>query len=257
MIDTHAHLYVKDFDNDRDAVIERAKAEGVRKVILPNIEGSTISAMLELEKKHPNFCYAAIGLHPTHVKENYKEELALVEAELLRRKYIAVGEIGIDLYWDKTFEQEQIEAFQQQVEWALAYDLPVIIHLRNSHKEIMQALQVYQDKGLRGVFHSFGGSMDEAQEILEFGGGFYIGINGIVTFKNSGLGEVAAQIGLEHIVLETDAPYLTPTPHRGKRNESSYLKCIAEKLAELYTVSIDRVIEQTTMNAQTLFQIKS
>ena len=138
--------------------------------------------MLELEKKHPNFCYAAIGLHPTHVKENYKEELALVEAELLRRKYIAVGEIGIDLYWDKTFEQEQIEAFQQQVEWALIYKLPIIIHLRNSHKEILKALQPFKNKGLRGVFHSFGGSMDEAQEILEFGG-FYIGINGIVTFK--------------------------------------------------------------------------
>ncbi len=256
MIDTHAHLYVKDFDNDRDAVIERAKAEGVRKVILPNIEGSTIGAMLELEKKHPGFCYAAIGLHPTHVKENYKEELALVEEELLRRKYIAIGEIGIDLYWDKTFEQEQIEAFQQQVEWALIYKLPIIIHLRNSHKEILKALQPFKNKGLRGVFHSFGGTLDEAQEILSFGG-FYIGINGIVTFKNSGLGEVAAQIGLEHIVLETDAPYLTPVPYRGKRNESAYLKYIVEKLAVLYHVSEHEIIEQTTKNAQTLFQIKS
>ncbi len=255
MIDTHAHLYVDAFDADRDAVVERALAAGVQNIILPNIEGSTIQGMLDLEAKYPDVCYAAMGLHPTLVKDNYEEELALVESELKRRKYIAIGEIGIDLYWDSTFQKEQTLAFQKQVEWALEYDLPIIIHLRNSHTEVMQALQPYQNKGLRGVFHSFGGSMEEAQEILDFGG-FYIGINGIVTFKNSGLAEVVKQIELKHIVLETDAPYLTPVPYRGKRNESARIIHTAQKIGEIQKVYVDEVIHQTTINAKELFGLK-
>lgn len=254
MIDTHAHIYDQAFDADRTAVVERAIAAGVQKIILPNIDGSTIEGMLALEANYPGICYAAIGLHPTSVKENYQDELALVEAELKRRKYIAVGEIGIDLYWDSTFQKEQIIAFQQQVEWALDYNLPIIIHLRNSHQEVMQALQPYKNKGLKGVFHSFGGSIKEAHDILNFGG-FFIGINGVVTFKNANLGDVLKQVELKHLLLETDAPYLTPVPFRGKRNESAYIIHIAQKLAEIYNINIDEVIAQTTQNAQSLFQL--
>lgn len=254
MIDTHAHIYDQAFDADRTAVVERAIAAGVQKIILPNIDGSTIEGMLALEASYPGICYAAIGLHPTSVKENYQDELALVEAELKRRKYIAVGEIGIDLYWDSTFQKEQIIAFQQQVEWALDYNLPIIIHLRNSHQEVMQALQPYKNKGLKGVFHSFGGSIEEVHDILNFGG-FFIGINGVVTFKNANLGDVLKQVELKHLLLETDAPYLTPVPFRGKRNESAYIIHIAQKLAEIYNINIDEVIAQTTQNAQSLFQL--
>lgn len=256
MIDTHSHIYDEAFDADRPAVVERAIAAGVQKIILPNIDGSTIEAMLALETSYPEVCYAAIGLHPTSVKKNYQDELALVEAELKHRTYIAVGEIGIDLYWDSTFKKEQISAFQQQVEWALDYNLPIIIHLRNSHQEVMQALQPYKNKGLRGVFHSFGGNIEEARDILNFGG-FYIGINGVVTFKNSNLGDVLKQVDLKHILLETDAPYLTPVPFRGKRNESAYIIYIAQKLSEIYNITVDAVIARTTQNAKHLFQLSN
>lgn len=252
MIDTHAHLYLEDFDVDRRAVIQRAKDAGIRKIILPNIDSSTIHAMHNLEAAYPNFCHAAIGLHPTSVKADYEEELAIVHAALQSRNYIAIGEIGIDLYWDTTYKTAQINAFKQQLEWSLTYNKPVIIHVRASHREIMEALSPYKNSGLKGVFHSFGGSMEEAHEILEYSG-FLLGINGIVTFKNSGLRDVLRQIDIGHIMLETDAPYLTPVPFRGKRNESAYLIHTAEFLANLYAVSYDVVVQQTTDNAFGLF----
>lgn len=253
MIDTHSHIYSEEFDTDRTETIQRAKEAGITHIILPNVDSETLPQMLALEAQYPDYCYAAIGLHPTSVKENYKEELALVEAELKRRQWIAIGEIGIDLYWDKTFLREQITAFQQQIDWALEYNLPVIIHVRDSFDETMEALAPYKNSGLKGVFHSFTGTIDEAREIIEFGG-FMFGINGIVTFKNSGLATVVEQIELKHILLETDAPYLTPAPHRGKRNESAYVQLVAKKLAKVYNCTIEEVSEQTTQNALSLFE---
>ncbi len=210
--------------------------------------------MLALEAEYPGYCYAAIGLHPTSVKENYQEELALIESELKRRNWIALGEIGIDLYWDKTFLDQQIIVFKQQIDWALKYKLPIIIHVRDSFPETMEALAPYKNSGLKGVFHSFTGSIDEAKKILDFGG-FFLGINGIVTFKNSGLADVIREINLQHILLETDSPYLTPAPHRGKRNESAYTLLVAKKLAEISNCTLEYIDEITTNNAKTLFNI--
>jgi len=254
LIDTHSHIYSEEFDADRSEVILRAKEAGIQQIILPNCDSSTLQPMLDLEATYPDYCYAAIGLHPTSVKEDYETELALVKSELQRRSYIAVGEIGIDLYWDKTFLAQQTKAFQQQIDWALEYKLPVIIHTRDSFLETMDALAPYKNSDLKGVFHSFTGSIEQAQEIINFGG-FLLGINGIVTFKNSGLAAVVSQIDLKHILLETDAPYLTPTPHRGKRNESSYVQLVASKLAEVYNCSAETIDQQTTRNAKNLFAI--
>ncbi|MDD2284106.1 MAG: TatD family hydrolase [Paludibacter sp.] len=256
MIDTHAHIYAEEFDADRDAVIERAKAAGVEKIILPGIDSSSFGALLSLEEKYPGYCHAAIGLHPTSVKSDYQQELELVEFELKRRTYIAIGEIGIDLYWDQTFVKEQILVFQQQLKWAVEYNKPVIIHVRNSFRETMQAMEPYRNSGLKGVFHSFSGDFKEASEIIKFGG-FLLGINGIITFRNSGLGSVVQQIDIKHLVLETDAPYLTPVPYRGKRNESAFLSFTANHIAALYSMPYDAVIEQTTKNALNLFNLSS
>ena len=253
MIDTHAHIYDEAFDSDRAEMIERAKNAGVKKIILPNVDSKSLPRILELTEKYPDYCLAAIGLHPTSVKDDYKSELALVKSELERRKYIAVGEIGIDLYWDKTFYKEQVIAFQQQIEWALEYKLPIIIHVRDSFRETMEALKPFHGKGLKGVFHSFTGNIDEANEIIEFGG-FMLGINGIATFKNSTLAETLRQVSLDNIILETDAPYLTPMPFRGKRNESSYLKYICEKLAEIYNVDFREIDRVTTQNVKEIFE---
>ena len=252
MIDTHSHIYSEEFDADGDEVIQRAKEAGVTKIVLPNVDAQSLPRMLELEAQYPDYCYAAVGLHPESVKENYQIELDIIREELERRKYLAVGEIGIDLYWDKTFLNEQIIAFQQQIEWALEYDLPVIIHVRDSFRETMSALAPYRNQGLNGVFHSFVGNIDEANEIIDFGG-FYMGINGIVTFKNSGLAAVVEQIDLKHILLETDSPYLTPAPHRGKRNESAYTQLVLNKLSDIYNLSAEQIDLQTTYNARQLF----
>jgi TatD DNase family protein len=254
MIDTHSHIYSEDFNTDRAETVQRAKDAGVQHIILPNCDSITLPQMLSLEMQFQGFCHASIGLHPTSVNHNYKDELALVKSELQRRKWIAIGEIGIDLYWDKAFLNEQIIAFRQQIDWALEYKLPVIIHVRDSFRETMDALAPYKNSGLRGVFHSFTGSLPEAHEILDFGG-FLLGINGIVTFKNSGLAAVVAAIDLKHILLETDSPYLTPTPYRGKRNESAYVQLVAHKLTEIYHCSFETVDKQTTLNAMTLFCI--
>ena len=253
MIDTHSHIYSEEFDSDRAEVIARAKAAGVTKIILPKVDSESLPRMLQLESEYPGYCFAAIGLHPTSVKENYAEELAIVKKELERREYIAIGEIGIDLYWDKSFLKEQIQVFVQQIEWALEYNLPVIIHVRDSFSETMEVLEQFRDKGLKGVFHSFTGTIDQAREIIEFGG-FYIGINGIVTFKNSGLDAVVEQIDAQYLLLETDAPYLTPTPFRGKRNESEHLTLIAAKLATIFNINFNQITEITTKNAYKLFK---
>ena len=253
MIDTHSHIYSEEFDSDRAEVIARAKAAGVTKIILPNVDSESLPRMLQLESEYPGYCFAAIGLHPTSVKENYAEELAIVKKELERREYIAIGEIGIDLYWDKSFLKEQIQVFVQQIEWALEYKLPVIIHVRDSFSETMQVLEQFRGKGLKGVFHSFTGTIDQAREIIEFGG-FYIGINGIVTFKNSGLDAVVQQIDPRYLLLETDAPYLTPAPFRGKRNESEYLTLVATKLANTFNMNFNQLTKITTENAYKLFK---
>jgi TatD DNase family protein len=254
MIDTHSHIYSEEFDADRADTIQRAQNLGVQHIILPNVDSKTLPQMLALEAQYPGYCHSAIGLHPTSVKGNYLDELALVKSELERRKYIAIGEIGIDLYRDKTFLSEQIKAFHLQIEWALEYKLPVIIHVRDSFLETLNAILPYKNSGLTGVFHSFTGSIDEAHEIIDFGE-FKLGINGIVTFKNSGLATVLEQIDLKHILLETDSPYLTPAPFRGKRNESAYVSLVCKKLAEVYNTSAQQIDEQTTHNAKSLFAI--
>jgi TatD DNase family protein len=252
MIDSHSHIYSEEFDNDILSAISRAKAAGVEKIILPNIDSQSIDRMLNLEAAQPNFCFAAMGLHPTSVKENYLSELNIVENQLNSRKFIAIGETGIDLYWDTTFEQEQVISFQTQCQWALQYDLPIIIHLRNSFAETMNALKPFKNSALRGVFHSFGGTLQQARQILDFGN-FFLGINGIVTFKNSDLPQTLKEISLQHIVTETDAPYLAPVPHRGKRNETSYIGLIVKKLSEIYQLPENIIDSITTQNAKTLF----
>lgn len=252
MIDTHSHIYSEEFDADRDEVILRAQHAGVTKIILPNVDSDSLPRLLKLEARYPDYCYAAVGLHPESVKENYQKELDVIREELERRKYIAVGEIGIDLYWDKTYQTEQILAFQTQVEWAIEFNLPVIIHVRNSHNETIQALKPYAGKGLKGIFHCFGGTPEEAAEIFSLGD-FKLGIGGVVTFKNSGLAASLMHIPPENLVLETDSPYLTPAPFRGKRNESAYTVLVAEKLAQVYDMSVGEIDRITTENARKLF----
>lgn len=253
LIDTHTHLFLPEFDSDRDQVVMNAQQNGIEKVLLPNIDGSTITDLLNLVEKYPDYCYPMMGLHPTSVKENYKEELKKVEIWLEKRKFIAIGEIGIDLYWDKTFKSQQEEAFRYQIEIAKKYDLPVVIHARESFDEIFMIMDEIIDDKLKGVFHAFTGDEIQAQRITDWG--FKIGIGGIVTFKNSGLDKVIHNIDISHIVLETDSPYLAPVPHRGKRNESAYLLNIAQKIAEIKNTSIKEVAEITTYNANQLFKL--
>jgi TatD DNase family protein len=255
IIDTHTHLNLEDFKNDIATVIGRAKQEGVRKFYLPNIDSSSIDDMLQLEQQFPGECIAMMGLHPCSVKENYKQELQLVEQWLGKRTFAAVGEIGLDYYWDKTFIAEQKEAFQLQIEWALHYNIPIVIHSRDSLQDCIDIVKQNQKGKLRGIFHCFGGSLEEANQIMDLG--FLMGIGGVVTYKKSGLTEVLKDIPLNSLVLETDAPYLTPVPFRGKRNEPAYLKYVVEKIAEAKNVSIAEVSKITSANAQNLFDIKA
>ncbi len=254
MIDTHAHLYAEEFDHDRDAMIQRAKDAGVQKIILPNVDSNSLHRMLGLESRYNGFCYAAIGAHPTSVGSNFESELNLVRSELERRSWVAIGEIGIDLYWDNTYIEEQKEAFRRQLAWSVEFNLPVIIHVRDSFAETMSVLNEFSGKGLRGVFHSFTGNNQEASSVIAYGG-FMLGINGIVTFKNAGLAECLCNISPEYMLLETDAPYLSPVPYRGKRNESSYLQLIAQKVAEQVGCTFNELKGITTANAQKLFKL--
>ena len=251
IIDTHSHLYLEEFNSDIEEVILRSKQNGVEKIYLPAIDSQTTQQLIQLEIKYPAYCIAMMGLHPCYVKENYKAELDKVASLLQQRKFAAIGECGLDFYWDKTFVKEQYEALEQQIDWALEYQLPIVLHTRNATQETIDAIKKYADKGLKGIFHCFGGSADEANQIIEMG--FYLGIGGVVTYKNAGLDKVLNGVDLKHIVLETDSPYLTPVPHRGKRNETSFLKIIAEKIAEIKNCSYEEVANTTTQNALSLF----
>jgi TatD DNase family protein len=251
MIDTHCHLYLDDFRDDLDTVILRAKEEGVTKFYLPAIDSESTPAMLKLEAQYPGVCFSMMGLHPCSVRENFEEELQFVKDRLFKHRFAAVGEIGLDFYWDKTFLEQQFSAFNRQVEWALELALPIVIHSRDSLRECIDVVKSHQKGNLRGIFHCFSGDYDSAVEIID--AGFYLGIGGVVTYKNAGLAEALVNVPLEHMVLETDAPYLTPVPFRGKRNESSYLKYVVEKLAELKSVSREEVAAITTANAEKIF----
>lgn len=251
IIDTHTHLYGNAFLGDIDAVMARAIAEGVERFYLPAIDSETHDAMIALETRYPGKCIAMMGLHPCSVKEDYKEELAIAEAWLARRPFAAVGEIGLDYYWDRNYDNQQIEAFHRQIEWALHYKLPIVIHSRESMEDSIGIVREHQKGNLRGIFHCFTGTADQARRIID--AGFYLGIGGVLTYKKSGLPEALQDIPLEAMVLETDAPYLPPVPFRGKRNESSYLKYILAKLAEVKGVSQEEVAKITTANAQKIF----
>lgn len=250
-IDTHSHIYLQDFAADIGKVLQRAEKEGIGLILMPAIDESTHQQMLELEHQQPGMCRAMMGLHPCSVKENFKEELKVAETFLESRPFVAVGEIGLDFYWDKTFTTQQYEAFHRQIEWALHYNLPIVIHSRNSIDECINVVAEHQQGKLRGVFHCFSGNEEQAKKIIDLG--FYLGIGGVVTFKNAGLDKVMETISLNHIVLETDAPYLAPVPFRGKRNEPSYLKYVVEKLAEIKQCSKEEIAAITTSNAEKLF----
>lgn len=251
IVDTHCHLYSEAFSGDIAAVISRAVEEGVDRFYLPAIDSESHQAMLDLESRFPGKCIAMMGLHPVSVKENYREELAMIAEWLDKRKFAAVGEIGLDYYWNRAFDSQQVEAFHQQIEWALQYRLPIVIHSRESMDDCIRIVQEHQKGALGGIFHCFTGTADQARQIID--AGFYLGIGGVLTYKKTTLPEVLKDIPLEHLVLETDAPYLPPVPFRGKRNESSYLKYIVEKLAEVKGLPKEEVAKITTANAQKIF----
>lgn len=253
-VDTHAHLFLPEFDEDRSSVVERAMLRGVRTMLLPNIDKHSIEPMLELCASYPAHCFPMIGLHPTSVNDDYHHHLVEIEKYLAAHKFIAIGEVGIDLYWDKTYLAQQREVFAYHIELARKHSLPLVIHSRDSFAEIAEILHAHhQGEPYAGVFHSFSGTTEQAEEAIELG--FKLGINGVVTFKNSTLGDVLREISLEDILLETDAPYLTPVPYRGKRNESAYIPYIAGKIAEIKHVPVEDVAAVTTRNANTLFKL--
>jgi TatD DNase family protein len=252
MIDTHTHIYLEEFRDDLEPMLARAAAAGVEEMYLPAIDSRTHEAMHELEKSHPNTCFAMMGLHPCSVKNDYISELNIVKEYLSARKYVAVGEIGLDYHWDKTFVEEQKNAFRQQIEWAIEYNIPISIHSRDATQAAIEIVGEYQGSGLSGVFHCFGGTVKEAEAIIDLG--FYLGIGGVLTYKNSGLAAVLREIPLEKIVLETDAPYLSPVPFRGKRNEPAYMKEVLVNLAHVYGMSDAEVDMVTSKNAKKLFK---
>ena len=251
LMDTHAHLYLEQFDSDLEQVMKRAQENGVVKVLLPNIDSSTTQRLWKTVDAFPESCFPMMGVHPCSVNESVEDELKHVREELETGKYIAVGEIGIDLYWEKRFVKEQIAAFEQQMEWAKELDLPVAIHCRDSFDEIFASVENVQNGKLRGVLHCFTGTTEQAERTVELG--LHIGLGGVLTFKNSGLDKAIADVPLDRLILETDSPYLAPAPYRGKRNESSYTKLVAEKLAVVKGLSLEEVSEKTSENAKTLF----
>jgi TatD DNase family protein len=252
LVDTHAHLYLADFDADRAEMLQRSLEAGVQNIFLPAIDSSTHKAMIDFEESY-SFCKAMMGVHPCSIKSNYREELDMAKQWWNDRSFIAVGEIGLDFYWDRTFEKEQFLAFREQIEWALEKEVPIVIHSRNATLACVDVLKEYKGTSLKGVFHCFSGSMEEALEILKLG--FYLGIGGVLTYKNAGIAQVIEQLPLDQVILETDAPYLTPVPYRGKRNESSYVALVAEKIASVKGISFDEVAKLTTRNAKRLFGI--
>ena len=254
LIDTHTHLYSSQFDQDREEVIQQSINNGVDKFLLPNIDKSSIQGMLSLQQKFPLNCYAMMGLHPCSVDQNWEQELEEIKTLLQQERIVAIGEIGIDLYWDKTYVEQQKEAFTRQISWAKEMNLPIVIHARDSFSEIYSVLDQVNDERLKGVFHCFSGSAEDVSKIQSYGG-FKFGIGGVLTFKKSGLEEVVKNIPIEEILLETDAPYLAPTPHRGKRNESTYLPLIASKLSDVFEISEQEVARITSQNAMELFRL--
>lgn len=260
IIDTHSHLFVSEYGKDRSEVMRRAREAGITHVIMPNIDADSIAPMLQVCTEFSDFCYPTIGLHPTEVKEDYRQVLSVMKGQLdasvkgtvAYSPFIAIGEVGLDFYWDTTYKKEQLCALEKQVEWALEYDLPIIIHSREAFPELYALFSHYKDSPLRGVFHSFTGTSDEARALLEFPG-FMLGINGVVTFKKSTLPEALSEVHLSRLVVETDSPYLAPTPYRGKRNESSYVVRVVEKLAEIYQLPVAQVAERVYDNSYKLF----
>ncbi len=256
-IDTHSHLYLKQFNEDREQVVHNAINAGIQNILLPNIDSSTTSSMNTLCENFPNNCYPMMGLHPCSVKKETMEvELQHVESEMKKKKYIAVGEIGIDLYWESSTLDIQKEAFTYQIELAKENNLPIVIHIRNSFKEAIEIVEKMNDANLSGVFHCFSGNKKDAERIINLNG-FYLGIGGVVTFKNSELANTIKNIDLKHIILETDAPFLSPAPFRGKRNESKYIIDIAKKICDIKNHTIDKVAEVTSKNANILFRLNS
>ncbi len=252
LTDTHTHLYSEQFNDDIVEVIKNSLEKGIERFFLPNIDSSSIDGMLSLEKEYPKHCFPMMGLHPCSVGENYLEELKIVKNWLDKKSFCAIGEIGIDLYWDKTFFKEQQDAFSTQIQWAKEKNLPFVIHCRDAFDEIFEIMDELNDEKMRGIFHCFTGNIDQANHIINYGG-FKLGIGGVVTFKNSGLDKVVEQLDIEHLVLETDSPYLAPVPYRGKRNESSYLYNIADKISDIYQISIEEVAKITTENSKEVF----
>lgn len=251
MIDTHAHIYASEFDQDRNEVVDRALKQGIDTILLPNIDLESIAPMLETEKQFPSVCRSMMGLHPCYVDANVNETLAEVKSWFTKHNFIAVGEIGIDLYWDKTFKAEQEKAFITQLGWAKEMNLPVVIHTRDSIEETLTLLKQEQDGSLRGVFHCFGGTIDEAKAINALG--FHLGLGGVSTFKNGGMDKVIPHLDMNFVILETDCPYLAPVPHRGKRNEPAYTQLVAQRVADLREMTLEEVDSLTTHNAKTLF----
>jgi TatD DNase family protein len=253
IIDTHCHIYLPEFDADRDEVVKRSLSAGVQTILMPNIDSSSVASMLAVEKSFPGVCLPMMALHPTSVRENYRQELDEVEARLADHKYYGIGETGIDLYWDKTFISEQLISFRRHLELAEEFDLPVVIHARESLDVIIREIKSFGPGRVTGVFHAFPGNAEEARQVVAMG--FLIGIGGVITFRNSRQGEAAIEAGINKIVVETDAPYLAPVPYRGKRNESSRLTLVIDKLSELLAISPAEVADKTTANAKALFKI--
>ena len=253
IIDTHTHLYLNQFKDDIDKVIQRSIDKGINKFIFPAIDSTHFDEMHDLKNKYPGSIYLMSGLHPTNVKENYKEELEFVVNSLKSHSYVAIGEIGIDLYWDKTYLKQQQDAFEFQIRLAIKNDLPIVIHCREAFDEIFEILDKENCTKLRGVFHCFTGTLEQANRAIRLG--FKLGIGGVVTFKNGGIDKFLSQIDLKHIVLETDSPYLAPVPFRGKRNESSYITYVIDKLSEIYGLPIQEIASVTTKNAEKVFAL--
>jgi TatD DNase family protein len=251
--DTHTHLYSEDFEADQDAMIQRAIDAGVSRFFVPAIDASYTTAMLDLKKKYPDQMFLMCGLHPTHVKEDYKEQLSHVQEMLDKENYVAVGEIGIDLYWDQQFKEQQQEAFHTQIQWSIDKKLPIAIHCRAAFDEVFEILEAYRGTSLNGIFHCFTGDLQQARQAVDLN--FKLGIGGVVTFKNGKIDQFLNQIPLSAIVLETDAPYLAPVPYRGKRNESAYLIEVAKKVAQIYEVALQEVAAVTTLNSKDVFGI--
>jgi TatD DNase family protein len=253
LTDTHTHQYYETDPVKRESLMQRCLAGGIERLFLPNVDSSSIELVMSQVKTFPDKCFAMLGLHPCDVKASWRDELGTINTAIQRHKIYAIGEIGIDLYWDKTFLKEQMEAFKMQIGWAKKLKLPIVIHCRDAFDEVYAILQEEQDEDLRGIFHCFTGTLEQAQKVIALG--FYLGIGGVVTYKNAGLDKIVQQIDLKHIVLETDSPYLTPVPHRGKPNESSYLIYVAQKVADLHQISLETVAAVTTENSKIVFGV--